>query len=262
MSDYWAKRAAATARTLYDKSLEQTQKELARQYKTALKAVKTDIGVLYDKLAAAEEISVNDLYKFDRFVKLQKRMNTELNRLGTEEVRIMTEKYSAMAEAVNKAIAAEAVDTIGKEFLLLDNDRVKEIINSVWCADGKHFSTRIWEDKKALQATLEKSLVDSVSRGLPKDEAVKFISKNFNTTFSNTDRIVRTELAHVQNTATRDTYKKAGIQYVETIVAEDERLCDECAQHNGKLTPIAAAREGVAYLFHPNCRCDILPIIE
>ena len=68
-------------------------------------------------------------------------------------------------------MVGSALDT---QFALIDTQRAQAVLNSVWCADGKHWSNRIWNNKEALQQRIEKSLVDCVSRGVPKDEAIKF----------------------------------------------------------------------------------------
>lgn len=263
MSNYWVDRATEQARKQYDKSLEDLEKELARYYKIALKGVRTDTVALFqeihDEMEKGEPLGTDSLYRYNRFIQLRNRIQQELNRLGTEEIKAMGRKYEDMARYVNHFIADEAKGTISKDFLLLDNEKVKEIANSVWCADGKHWSERVWDKTRRLQSSIEKGLVDSVARGASKDDLVKDLQSIFNVSFSNADRIARTELAHVQNRSTLESYKKAGVEYVETIVAEDERLCDTCSRHNGKITPIGEAREGKAFLFHPNCRCDIVP---
>ena len=263
MSNYWVDRAAEQARKQYDKSLEDLEKELSRYYKIALKGVRADTVALFqkihDEMEKGEPLGTDSLYKYNRFIQLRNRIQQELNRLGTEEIKAMGRKYEDMARYVNHFIADEAKGTISKDFLLLDNEKVKEIANSVWCADGKHWSERVWDKTRRLQSSIEKGLVDSVARGASKDDLVKDLQSIFGASFSNADRIARTELAHVQNRSTLESYKKAGVEYVETIVAKDERLCDTCSRHNGQITPIGEAREGKAFLFHPNCRCDIVP---
>lgn len=265
MSEYWGDRAAEQARKQYDKSLAELEKELSRYYKIALEGVSDDIIALYQKIVddmeQGEPLGADALYRYNRFIRLRKKVESALSKLGKEEIEVMSRKYEDMSRYVNHFIADEAKGTISKDFLLLDNEKVKEIANSVWCADGKHWSERIWDKTSRLQSSIEKGLVDSVARGASKDDLVKDLQSIFGASFSNADRIARTELAHVQNRSTLETYKKAGIEYVETIVAKDERLCDTCSRHNGKITPIGEAREGKAFLFHPNCRCDIVPVM-
>ena len=73
----------------------------------------------------------------------------------------------------------------------------KEVINSIWCADGKHWNNRIWQNKAQLQVALEKGLIDCVSRGVSKDELVKTLMETFDVSYRKADRIARTELSYV-----------------------------------------------------------------
>ena len=177
MSNYWVDRATEQARKQYDKSLEDLGKELARYYKIALKGVRTDTVALFqkihDEMEKGEPLGTDSLYRYNRFIQLRNRIQQELNRLGTEEIKAMGRKYEDMARYINHFIADEAKGTISKDFLLLDNEKVKEIANSVWCADGKHWSERVWDKTRRLQSSIEKGLVDSVARGASKDDLVK-----------------------------------------------------------------------------------------
>lgn len=76
------------------------------------------------------------------------------------------------------------------------------------------------------------------------------------------DRIVRTELAQIQNAAAVNRYKESGTKKVETVACKDARTCPICKKKDGKITDIEKALPGVAYLFHPNCRCLVVPVVE
>lgn len=206
---------------------------------------------------------MNQLYRYDRFVKLQKKINAILTDLGEKEIALSSKKYETMGKYCSARIAKEAEKAgfLQSSFVVLDDKRVKELVSSVWCNDGKHWSSRIWDNQSMLQKSIEKGLIDSVARGAPKDQLVKALQNQMGVGFSQADRIARTELAYIQNKSTAETYKKAGIAEVETIVADDERLCDVCGKHSGEVHSIVDAKPGKAFLFHPNCRCDILPIV-
>lgn len=264
---YWAERAKKENRKLYEQTLEEFQKECARDYKGALVRIKADIVKLFDTITKemenGEPITMDQLYKYNRYLRLQKRMNEELQRLGEKEIKLSQKKYELMGKYCSARIRDEAAKDGAAQasFLLLDDQKIQQLVNSIWCNDGKHWSERVWDNQKRLQTSIEKGLMDAVARGLSKDELVKDLQTRFETGFSNADRIARTELAYIQNKSTLESYKKAGITEVKTIVADDERMCDVCGRKEGLVTPIGAARPGTAFLFHPNCRCDIVPIM-
>lgn len=119
-----------------------------------------------------------------------------------------------------------------KGFDFAQDDVIKKIIDSVWCSDGKHWSNRIWTNKDALQQRIEKGLVDCVSRGLPKDEVIKQLKEDLNVGFNQSDRIVRTELTHVQNQACYNRYKEAGVEKFQFLAEIDGRTSETCREHN------------------------------
>jgi hypothetical protein len=95
--------------------------------------------------------------------------------------------------AVTSSSVGESIGFSGE----FSQKTAKEVINSIWCADGKHWSERIWHNKAQLQVALEKGLIDCVSRGVSKDELVKTLMETFNVGYRKADRIARTELSYV-----------------------------------------------------------------
>jgi len=265
-NEYWSKRVLKQSEMIYDKTLGQMQQQLAVYYKQALQDVQADISTLWDTMleeSLTGEIKANDLYRFNRYYDLQAKINSKLKSLGNNEVDINNKNYTKMYNKIGEVINGNIPEQyINQAYVILPDDRVKQVLDSIWCADGKNWSTRIWDNKTLLQQHIEKGLLDSVSRGVPKDKVVEQLMKDFNVGFSMADRIARTELAHVQNTASSDNYKQAGIQRVKTIVAHDERLCDICSAHDKEIHNIDDAVDGVAYLFHAQCRCAIIGIVD
>ena len=51
---------------------------------------------------------------------------------------------------------------------------------------------------------------------------------DFGVSFSNAQRLVRTELAHVQNESTQDLYKSEGVTKYRILAESD--ACDECLE--------------------------------
>ena len=138
---------------------------------------------------------MNQLYRYDRFVKLQKKINAILTDLGEKEIALSSKKYETMGKYCSARIAKEAEKAgfLQSSFVVLDDKRVKELVSSVWCNDGKHWSSRIWDNQSMLQKSIEKGLIDSVARGAPKDQLVKALQNQMGVGFSQADRIARTE---------------------------------------------------------------------
>lgn len=258
--NYWQKRELEQRDLIFDKTLAEYEKELKKQYQQALKAVSRDIEQLYDELLASSAdgtLLASDLYKYNRYFSLMKSLNKQLKALGGKEINITKQKLLDMY-AITSSSVGKSIEFSGE----FNQKAAKEVINSIWCADGKHWSDRIWQNKAQLQVALEKGLVDCVSRGVSKDELVKTLMETFNVGYRKADRIARTELSYVQNKAAMNKYIEAGIDEYEILSAHDERVCEKCKAMNGKRFKIKDMVVGENFPpFHANDRCTILGVV-
>lgn len=96
-----------------------------------------------------------------------------------------------------------------------------------------------------------------ITRGSNPEELTQLIKKDFNTSYSRADSLVRTELSHIYNTAALERYREAGCAGFEWVTAGDERTCAECADMNHHIFSFGED----APPLHPNCLCTIIPVI-
>ena len=257
---YWQKRELKQRELQYDRTLAQYEAELRKQYQQSLKAVSRDIEKLYDELlvsSADGTLLASDLYKYNRYFSLMKSLNKQLKALGGKEITITNQKLLDMY-AITSSSVGKSINFSGE----FNQKTAKEVINSIWCADGKHWSNRIWQNKAQLQVALEKGLIDCVSRGVSKDELVKTLMETFDVSYRKADRIARTELSYVQNKAAINKYIEAGIDEYEILSAHDERVCEKCKAMNGKRFKIKDMVVGENFPpFHANDRCTILGVV-
>lgn len=273
-NDYWIKRMQDEQERLYKRSVKDVQNRLGNYYRQALRDVESDIERLYNQLmkeSADGKVKINDLYKYNRYFELRNQLILKCNELGQNENRVFEEKFTDFYLKINNKtndflldigiITPESIS--GSAFLLEQRRGVEKVLSSIWCADGKHWSDRIWRDTSDLQNRLEKGIVDSITRGLSKDELVKQLMYDFQVEFHKADRIARTELTHVQNQSCSDRYKSAGIKKYQILAEIDNRTSEECKEQNGKIYNFEDAVVGVNMPpLHVNCRSTIIPIIE
>lgn len=133
------------------------------------------------------------------------------------------------------------------------------MINQIWCADGKSWSSRVWNNTDKLQQALNDNLIECVVGGKKTTQLKDMLQKDFNVSYNRADSIVRTEMAHIQTQAAQERYKNAGVQQVEIWADKDERRCEVCGKLHetkylvGSSIPLPA---------HPRCRCCIVPVIN
>lgn len=203
-----------------------------------------------------EEILMNDLYRNNQYYFLLSRINEELTKLGLQEIKITQDWLLEMYEKS----AALAADSIGFQVPLASGT---DVINRIWCADGKNWSDRVWTNKKLMQQRLEECITNCVSRGLNKEKVISEIAGICNVSRGKAERLVRTELTHVQNEASADTYQKAGCTEYEYLCETGNEEPDECDELNGQVFRFADKQIGVNFPpMHCNCRCTILPVVK
>lgn len=258
---YWTEREQKQIERLLDKSIKQTEAALAKEYMRCLREVKIQLSDMYDEVllsAGDGTLLASDLYKYNRYYDLINSLNQNLRKLGYAELEI-TEQHLKTMYIMNSALIGESL-SFGTGY---SEEAAKRCINAIWCADGKHWSSRIWDNKTDLQARIEKGIMDCVSRGVSKAELVKDLRHNMNVGFNQADRIARTELSYVQNQATKDKFVEAGVEKYQFLAAHDERTCDVCGELDGKVFYLRDARVGENYPpIHPNCRSTVLAVIE
>lgn len=257
--NYWHERLVRAQNELTSKSIKETEKQLRKYYQNAAKHVLEDFEATYDKLLAQQldgkEPTPADLYKLDKYWQMQGQMRQRLRKLGERQVAALTKQFEIQFFEIYYSIALEGQAT----FSTIDSGAVQQLINSIWVADGKSWSERVWQNVDMLADTLNEEFITCVATGKKTSELKQILQDRFNVSYNNADMLVRTEMAHIQTQAAQQRYRDYGIQEVEVFVDEDERTCPICAKHEGERYPVNAQ---MPVPFHPRCRCCMLPVID
>jgi SPP1 gp7 family putative phage head morphogenesis protein len=257
--DYWQKRNLRAQEAISKKSVKELDKQLIKYYRSTAKRVMRDFEATYDKLlatvAAGRTPTPADLYKLDKYWQMQGQLQRELQKLGDQSVKVMQEAFVKQFTGVYNSLALPG----GAHYTTVSRETALQMINSVWCADGKAWSARVWTNTDLLQETLNEQLVHCVVTGKKTTELKNILQERFNVAYSNADMLVRTEVAHIQTQAAQKRYQDYGIEEVEVWVDEDERTCPICAKHEGERYKV---NDRMPVPFHPRCRCCMIPVIE
>lgn len=259
MSEYWAKRIAKSQDNISQKNVKQVERQLRKYYATTMERVIEDFEATYDKLLATmadgKAPTPADLYKLDKYWKLQATLAKELEKLGNRQAKLMSKTFETNFFEVYYALALDG----GEAFTTLDAAAVQQMINQVWVADGKSWSTRIWDNTSKLKEALNNNLIECVAAGKKTTQLKKLLQEQFGVSYNRADALVRTELAHIQTQAAQQRYKDYGIKQVEVFVDEDEKTCSICAKQEGQRYNI---NDRMPVPFHTRCRCCMVPVIE
>lgn len=259
MSNYWQDRTAAAYKRITNKSIKEIEKQLQKYYSKAMQRTIKDFEATYDKLLATktaeQQPTPADLYKLDKYWSMQAQLRKELERLGAKQQAALSKIFETSFFEVYWSVNVEGA----RAFSTIDNSIVKQMINSVWAADNKSWSERIWENISRLQETLNEGLINCLVTGKKTTELKHILMERFGVSYHRADTLVRTEIAHIQTEATKQRYQDYGIERVQFWADPDERTCPDCGALHKKIYPATAQ---VPLPLHPNCRCALVPVIE
>lgn len=260
MDNYWQERFVKTQQELTTKSIKETQKQLQKYclqcYKNLLGQFEATYNTVILQMNEGKQITPAHLYNLDKYWKLQAQLKKELEDLGYKQIALLEQRFNILYTAVWLSFdLPESTDS----WALLDKQAITQVINSIWCADGKTWSQRIWDNTDKLQQALNDGLISCVVNGSNPDDLRKQLMKEFNTSYERASTLVNTEMAHIQMEAAKNRYRAAGCREIEVYGEEDGGRCDVCAKLHGQHFPITGAMPIPA---HPNCRCCLLPVVE
>lgn len=256
---YWQDRHQAAQQALLAKSRREIDRKLRKYYVRLSKQLINDYEALYDKVllkqAAGEQVSPATLYQLDKYWSLQAQTRDRLNKFGAYQQSLLSKLFEVFYQSSYNSIKVKGFDA----FKTLDDNVVRQVLESIWTSDGKSWSQRIWNNVAQLQATLEEGLVECVAAGKKTSQLKQVLQERFSVSYNRADTLVRTELAHIQTEAAKQRYTDYGIEQVEIWADEDERRCDVCGKLHQKKYPVGAH---VPIPAHPNCRCCIVPVVD
>lgn len=266
MSTYWQNRAAAATERASRKNIRDIEKQMREYYARTMGRVIDDFENTYNKLLATvaegQTPTPADLYKLDKYWQTQGQLRLQLQALGDKKVSLMSKIFELNYFDVYYSINIEGLTA----FTTIDSEAVQHFINQIWCADGKSWSDRIWQDTSKLQQVLNDNLIDCVITGKKPTELKKRLQEQFNVSYRRADTIVRTEMAHIQTQAAAKRYQDYGLKKYEILGNEDDTCGNhsvDCHKMDGKQFLYSEMSIGHnAPPFHPNCRCAIIPVVD
>lgn len=122
-------------------------------------------------------------------------------------------------------------------FQTVDQEQLEMILSSPWTADGIEFSSRIWDRRDKLVASLRQNLLQDLASGASPEETARTIARQFDASKANAARLVYTETAAISSKARQDTYKAIELERYQIVATLDLRTSDICRELDGKVFP-------------------------
>lgn len=148
-------------------------------------------------------------------------------------------------------------------FARISQEGIKKIAEKPWCADGKTFSSRIWEDRNKLVNNLDTQLTRMCITGAAPDKIIKDMTALMGARKSNVGRLVMTESAYIASEAHKDCFEDLQLEQYEVVATLDTLTSKICQEMDGKIFQMSEYKVGLtAPPFHPNCRTTTAPYFD
>lgn len=258
-SVYWQKRLEKLTNSLM---LGQERDTVAflRAYKSSLTDIQTYVNQLYSKYSKDGVLTLNEMYKLNRYTNMENEIASIISSLGNKEKTYMKSELTKIYEKSyisTGKILVEGIPTIAISFNKIPTGFVNKALTYPW--SGLDYSSRIWKNKEVLTSNLKQTLTRGFIQGSSISDMTKELKATLDNSATNCRRLVRTESQHIMASSHHDVYKKANVTRVKFITANDPRECDECRALNGKIFDID---EAPMTPLHPNGRCVVIPYFE
>lgn len=265
-NNYWANRDLKARERLASRGIKAVNKQLRKYYFSSMQKIIGQFEATYNKVLSnldeGKKPTVADLYKLDKYWQMQGQLKQELQKLGDNQVSLLSAKFVDIYSAIYQSIAIKGE----KAFSQIDRAAALQVINQIWCADGKSWSQRIWDNTDVLQATLNETLIECVVTGRKSSDLTKLLQERFDVSYNRASRLVRTEVANIQTQAAKKRYQDYGLEKYEILGNEDDSCGNhavDCHKMHGKTFYYNEMVVGKnAPPFHPNCKCAIIPVVE
>lgn len=145
-------------------------------------------------------------------------------------------------------------------------DRSAELVGMRYDADGQLIENPNpqWAITDATRELLRGTVREALEDGLSNDELADRIAEAYAFSDDRAETIARTETAFADVAGNLNAYKASGqVDRKQWVTAED--CCDECQELDGLVVDLGddfPNEGGDGPPLHPNCRCDVLPVLS
>lgn len=232
---YWLDRLIKQEDEIYKYNTNDILDEVSRIYLSSQKDILKELVSLkaYNRsnniTALSREIMLEEtLQNINKTIVL---LANNMNDLLTKN---LCNSYIQTYETVNDTL--KGLGFLPKEIIPAN---IENIIKEPWT--GISFSDRIWHNRDVLVYEAK----DTISRGLIRGESYHTmateLSKKMNASYSNSRRLIETEIQASQIKANIDNYKNNDIEKVQISAVLDSKCCMDCSDREGKVIEVNKA---------------------
>lgn len=255
--EYWTNRLIGEQDRIYNAIIEDILDSISHAYLQVQEDVLRELTVLRARnLASGNTARSREFLLEETLERIEQSLailsdNTDV--LLTENLtEAYTQTYTTVSDSLREA-GALTTDIIPAN--------IEDIIKANW--SGATFSERIWHNREMLVFRAKETLSKGLIRGESYHNMADELSRSLSSSYSNTRRLVETEVQVAQIKANVDNYRNNEIDKVEISSILDDRICSHCEDKDGSIVSLdSAVIGGELPPYHPLCRCTTIPIID
>lgn len=181
----------------------------------------------------------------------------------TEDVTAQALRDTYTDETYHNEYLRQQAEGKYSSFSEIPDDAVDKVLSKPWAADGRNWSSRIWQNKETLANKLQGELIRTLVRGDTPVEAGKRLAKQMGVGLRQATRLVQTECTYAQTLADIELADKLGADKLEFVATLEAHTCDTCGDLDGSVIERKYLEPGVnAPPMHPHCKCKMVPYYD
>lgn len=209
-----------------------------------------------DNKLAISNVEKNKIYnEFSKFIDniVKGENNNELNKITSILTNTAKEKYN-----INNYLISLGLST---ELKKVDNKDIKQILNKK--IDGKKYSNRLYNNKEDIAKRLKQNILDLLEGNTTVNDIKDNISKTYNINATCTKRLLRNEIARV-NEGINDKWCEDNkyVNYVMWSATLENNTCAECGELDGQVWEVDSNHPTPLESTHVGCRCVLVPLVN
>jgi len=120
----------------------------------------------------------------------------------------------------------------------------------------------VTEVEETTREAIREAIVKGINEGKTMDEVADSLVESLAFSESRAETIARTETAFADVQGSVIGWQESGVVAEKEWSVSQDEVCPDCMEMNGKRVPIDDDFEEGDPPLHPNCRCDVLPVVK
>ena len=260
-----------------EKAAQQFEKDLINAYRASLKEIRGQVAWAYEKYAADGSLTMGEMMKYGRLVKMEEAIAKEVSKLTGVETRTTKKAIKAVFSEsyYRSAWTLETGAEVSLGFTLLKPEAVEAAILNPY--DRITWPERVKDNAHILNRQIREEITRGIIQGYSYDKTARAVKERLDVGASKAIRIVKTETHRAQSQGTQAAYEKAanqGLLFKRVWMATlDGRTRDRHRSLDGQKVDVDAPfKYGSMEAMYPggfgiasmdiNCRCTARAEIE